>query len=224
MPLFSAGISFWPFTRRFCQVRHCHMSDTCQHGTEVQMVGTQALLTQGNWSALHRGRDSPVMSLILLEEYSLGLVIRNSTARSGTLTCGSEAWGLVSEVPRMMSYVGTCRHMSAHFSTCRHVHMCWHILDCRSCPNDWYHRCWGWCHMLAHVGTYHHISACPHVLTHASMEVRSKWLVSEVPRMMLHVGTCWHMSAHVGTYQHMSACPHVLTHTGMQIMSKWLVS
>ena len=57
--------------------------------------------------------------------------------------------------------------------------------------------CW---HMSAHISG--HMSACPHVLTHASMEQRSKWLVSEVPRMMSYVGTCQHILAHVG----MSTC------------------
>ena len=78
--------------------------------------------------------------------------------------------------------------------------------------------------MSTHVGTYQHMSACPNVLTHASKQIRSKGFVSEVPRVMVHVGTCRHISAHVGTYQHMSACPNVLTHTSMQIRSNGFVS
>ena len=57
-------------------------------------------------------------------------------------------------------------------------------------------------HISSHVGTYQHMSACPHVLTHVSVQIRSALLVSEVPRVMVHVGTCRHTSAHVG----MSAC------------------
>ena len=75
-----------------------------------------------------------------------------------------------------MVHVGTYQDMAAHISTSRH--------------------------MSADVDTYRHMSACPYVLTHVSMEIRSKWLVSEVPRMMSHVGTCRHMSAGVG----MSTC------------------
>ena len=74
--------------------------------------------------------------------------------------------------------------------------------------------CW---HISAHVGTYQHMSACPHVLTHTRIKIRSKWLVSEVPRMMLHIGTRRYMSAHVGTYQPMPVCPYVLTYLRMQI-------
>ena len=68
------------------------------------------------------------------------------------------------------------------------------------------------------------MSACPHVLTHASMQRRSKGFVSEMPRVVVHFGTCRHISAHVGTYQHMSECPNVLTHASMQVRSKWFVS
>ena len=70
--------------------------------------------------------------------------------------------------------------------------------------------------MLAHVGTYQHMSACPQILTHASNQIRSKCSLSEVTRLMSHVGTCRHMSTYVGTYQHMSACPNVLTRASMQ--------
>ena len=80
-------------------------------------------------------------------------------------------------------------------------------------------KCW---HMSAHVGTYQHMSACQNVLTHASMQdkVQMVGLVSEVRRVVSHVGTCRHMSAHVGTYQDMSAFPPVLTHLSIWITSK----
>ena len=92
--------------------------------------------------------------------------------------------------------------------------------------------CW---HISAHISTCRHISACSHVLTHTSMEVRSKWLVSVMTRVMLHVGmskcadtcqhadkdqmvcirdaesdgSCWHMSPHI------SPCRHISAHVGM---------
>ena len=40
--------------------------------------------------------------------------------------------------------------------------MCWHILECRSCPNDWYHRCREWCHMWAHIGMSTCADTCQH--------------------------------------------------------------
>ena len=111
---------------------------------------------------------------------------------------------------------GTCWHMSAHISTCRHIsaHVgkskcadtCQHegkvqMIGITGAESDVICR-----HISAHVGTYQHMSACPHVLTHTSMEVRSKWLVSEGPRMMSYVGTCRHMSAHISTCRHVHMC------------------
>ena len=121
---------------------------------------------------------------------------------------------LVSEVPRMMSYVGTCQHILAHvgMSTCAdtywiadHVQMIG-IIGAESDVTCW--------HMSAHIG----MSTCADTCQHGG-KVQMVGI-----RGAENDATSWHMSAHVGTYQHMSACPHVLTHASMQIRSKWFAS
>ena len=111
--------------------------------------------------------------------------------------------------------------MSAQVSTCRHV-MCWHMQDkipmvgIRGAESGF--TCW---HMPGHVGTYQHMSACPQVLTHASIWIRSKWSLSEVSRLMSHVGTCHHMPAHISTCRHVHSCWHM---PACKMRFKWLVS
>ena len=92
-----------------------------------------------------------------------------------------------------MLHVGTYRHISAHVGTYQHIlaHVgmskcadaCQHAdkvqrVRIRYAESD---------------GTCWHMSACPHVLTHASMQIRSKGFVSDMPRVMVHVGTCRHV-------------------------------
>ena len=103
-------------------------ADTCQHGGKVQMAGIRG--AESGVTCWHMSADVDTYRHMSACPYVLTLV-----------SMGIRSKWLVSEVPRMMSHVGTCRHMSAHISTCRHVHMCWDILDCRSCPNNWHHRC-----------------------------------------------------------------------------------
>ena len=96
----------------------------------------------------------------------------------------------------MMSHVGTCQHILAHvgMSTCADTY--WNADHVQ---------------MIGIMGaesdvTCRHMSACPYVLTNASMQIISKWLASQMPRVMLHVGTYRHMSAHISTCRHMSTC------------------
>ena len=115
----------------------------------------------------------------------------------------------------MLAHVGTCWHISTHVGmstcadTCQHADKVQMIgITCAeidvTCS-----------HISAHIG----MSTS---LTHASMQIRSKWLVLEVSRVMLHVGTYRDMSAHISTYQ----CVHMCWHTSCsnEIRSKWLVS
>ena len=101
-----------------------------------------------------------------------------------------------------MLQVGTCRHISAHVDMSTYAdtydnRMQVEMVCIRDAESD---------------TKYGHMSACSQVLTQSSMQTRSKWGVSEVPRGDANV-TCWHVSAHVGTYQHMAA-------PLMEIMSK----
>ena len=111
--------------------------------------------------------------------------------------------GLASEIPRALLHVSTCRIRDAK-----------NVIVCQ--------------HMSPHGGTYQQMSTLPQMATHDSIQTRSKWLVPEVPRVILHVGTCWHLLTHVGTCQCMSACFQVLAHirtsrnAGTWIRSKWL--
>ena len=114
----------------------------------------------------------------------------------------------------MLAHIGTYQHMSAHIGmfTCADTYQHGGKVQMVGISDD------------ESDATCRHMSACPNVLTRASMQIRTKWFASEMPRVMVHVGTCQHISAHVGTYQHMSACPNVLTHASMQVSSKWFVS
>ena len=115
---------------------------------------------------------------------------------------------------------GMCQHMW----TCRHVlicaDICQHVpsLTASLIPTIWTLSCQP---MSAHISTCRHAQMCWHV---PACKVRFKWLLSEVLRVVSHVGTYRHMSAHIGTYQHMSACPQILTHASIQIRSKCSLS
>ena len=116
---------------------------------------------------------------------------------------------LVSEMTRVMLHVRTCRHISTHVGMSKCADTCQHadkvqMVGIRDAESDG--TCW---HMAAHISTCRHISARAKVLTHASMQVRSKWFVSEVPRVMLYFGTYRHMSTHIST------CRHISTHVSM---------
>ena len=67
-----------------------------------------------------------------------------------------------------------------------------------------------------HVSTCEHADMCWHISTHIStcrhsLQVLSKSLLSEVPRVWLHVGACQNMSAHAGSCQHMTAQVGIFT-------------
>ena len=125
--------------------------------------------------------------------------------------------------------------MSTGADTCQYPIDVWRISirDTKSiiaCQHMSYPRCQerDCQHMSPHVGTYQQMSTFPQMATHDSIQTKSKWLVPEVPRVILHVGKCWHLSTHVGTCQCMSACFQVLAHirtsrnAGTWIRSKWL--
>ena len=128
----------------------------------------------------------------------------------------------------MSAYVSTCRHISAHAGiytggdTCHYPSKV-QMTGIRGAESDV--RYW---HMparvsiLAHVSTCRHVSRSWHITAHTRMSVheqaskiRSKSLVSDLPSVMLYVGTCQHMSVHVGmfpgvdTCQHIKGCPHL---------------
>ena len=109
----------------------------------------------------------------------------------------------------MLAHMSTCRHILVHAGMSACVDTCQladkvQIVCIRDAESD--ATCW---HISGHVGTYQHMSACPRVLTHASVQIRFKWLVSEVLRVVSHVGTYWHMSAHISTCRHVHMCWHI---------------
>ena len=113
----------------------------------------------------------------------------------------------------MSTHVGTYQHMSACPNVPTHQHadkvQRVRIKDTESDGRGWHMsgRKSTCRHILAHVG----MSRCADTCQHADKILR---VVSDMPRVMVHVGTC----------RHMSACPHVLTHASLEVRSKWLVS
>ena len=135
----------------------------------------------------------------------------------------------------MPAYADMCRHVLICADLCQHVAslsapliptlgvglgvepFVWYVSAHMDMPtpqchfidlNDRYQRCRDKCHMSAHVGTYQYMSACPQVLIHASIQIKSKWSLSEVSRLMSHVGTCRHISPHVGMSTCADTCQH----------------
>ena len=90
-------------------------ADTCQHADNVQMVCIKEADSDG--TCWHMSAHISIC--------------QHMSACPNVLTHASmkvrSKW-FVSEVPRVMLYVGTCRPISAHVGTCQHVHMCWHTL------------------------------------------------------------------------------------------------
>ena len=112
-------------------VRMSICAGTCQQADEVQMVGIRGAESDATYwhIPVHVGTYQHMSSCPhVLTHISKEIMFK---------------W-LVSEVPRVVSYVDPCRHMSAHAGTHRHMSTCPRVLthvsmEIRS--NGWYQRC-----------------------------------------------------------------------------------
>ena len=110
-------------------------------------------------------------------------------------------WSL-SEVSRLMSYVGTYQHMSACPHVLTHVSMQDKVQMVGIKGAEIGFTCWN---MTAHVGTYQHKSVCPHMCWHMPLcrKGSNYWYqrCREGCYMLAHISTCrhvhrcWHMPA-----------------------------